>query len=270
MSCRYSRTTAGDRSGELYIHHLSHSSPMVPKVGDVGELLTCAGPCGPRYGPPLVASPTDISNLAVYLVKLSAPGRDRTCDLRFRNAIAWVSASLLESHLTCSASVFSSSGLVDHHAVARSRWTSGWTTFDRSIRCPLRLFRAVDGLIELLTAAAEGDEATIVRSPRELTTHQAAKVLNVSRPTVVKLIDDGVLPERKVGSHRRVPLTDLLAFRQDLVAKGRAALDEMTTDAEELRRRTLKRQRRSVTRAALLDQLAIAVPRAIGELRSAD
>jgi hypothetical protein len=67
-----------------------------------------------------------------------------------------------------------------------------------------------------------------------------------------------------------VPLTDLLAFRQDLVAKGRAALDEMTTDAEELRRRTLKRQRRSVTRAALLDQLAIAVPRAIGELRSAD
>jgi hypothetical protein len=44
----------------------------------------------------------------------------------------------------------------------------------------------------------------------------------------------------------------------------------MTTDAEELRRRTLKRQRRSVTRAALLDQLAIAVPRAIGELRSAD
>ncbi len=100
-----------------------------------------------------------------------------------------------------------------------------------SVRIPKA---AVDGLIELLTAAAEGDEATIVRSPRELTTQQAAKILNVSRPTVVKLIDDGVLPARKVGSHRRVPLTDLLAFRQDVVAKRRAALDELTTDAEEL------------------------------------
>ena len=100
-----------------------------------------------------------------------------------------------------------------------------------SVRIPKA---AVDGLIELLTAAAEGDEATIVRSPRELTTQQAAKLLNVSRPTVVKLIDDGVLPARKVGSHRRVPLAGLMAFRQEVVAKRRAALDEMTTDAEEL------------------------------------
>ena len=59
---------------------------------------------------------------------LSAPGRIRTSDIRFRNAVETVSASHLESHLTCSASVFSSSGLVEHHAVARSRWTSGWTT----------------------------------------------------------------------------------------------------------------------------------------------
>jgi excisionase family DNA binding protein len=100
-----------------------------------------------------------------------------------------------------------------------------------SVRIPKS---TVDGLIELLTATAEGDEATVVRSPRELTTQQAANVLNVSRPTVVKLIDDGVLPARKVGSHRRVALTDLLAFRQEVVAKRRAALDEMTTDAEEL------------------------------------
>jgi excisionase family DNA binding protein len=100
-----------------------------------------------------------------------------------------------------------------------------------SIRLPRA---AVDGLIELLTAAAAGEEATVVRSPREVTTQQAAKVLNVSRPTVIKLIDDGVLPSRKAGSHRRVPLADLLAYRQDVVAKRRAALDAMTTDAEEL------------------------------------
>lgn len=122
--------------------------------------------------------------------------------------------------------------LASNALLALRRRPSRFTLPDgTSVRIPKAV---VDGLIELLTAAAEGDGATIVRSPRELTTQQAAKVLNVSRPTVVKLIDDGVLPARKVGSHRRVPLTDLLAFRQDVVAKRRAALDEMTTDAEEL------------------------------------
>ena len=116
--------------------------------------------------------------------------------------------------------------------VALRRRPSRFTLPDgSSIRLPKA---AVDGLIQLLTAAAEGGEATVVRSPREVTTQQAAKVLNVSRPTVIKLIDDGVLPLRKVGSHRRVPLGDLLSYRQDVAARRRAVLDAMTTDAEEL------------------------------------
>jgi len=93
---------------------------------------------------------------------------------------------------------------------------------------------AVDGLIEMLEAVAEGDTATVVRTPREVSTQQAATVLNVSRPTVVKLIDDGVLPSRKVGSHRRITLADLLAYRDDMVARRRAVLDQMSCDAEEL------------------------------------
>ncbi|MGQ0617625.1 MAG: helix-turn-helix domain-containing protein [Acidimicrobiia bacterium] len=93
---------------------------------------------------------------------------------------------------------------------------------------------AVDGLIEMLEAVAEGDAATVVRTPQEASTQQAATVLNVSRPTVVKLIDDGVLPSRKVGSHRRVTLTDLLAYRADMVAQRRAVLDQMSRDADEL------------------------------------
>ena len=93
---------------------------------------------------------------------------------------------------------------------------------------------AVDGLIEMLEAVAEGDTATVVRTPREVSTQQAATVLNVSRPTVVKLIDDGVLPSRKVGSHRRVSLADLLAYREDMVARRRAVLDQMSRDAEDL------------------------------------
>lgn len=93
---------------------------------------------------------------------------------------------------------------------------------------------AVDGLIEMLDAVAHGEDARVVRTPRELTTQQAASVLNMSRPTVVRLIDEGELPARKVGSHRRILLTDLLAYRETIVAERRAALDQMTRDAEEL------------------------------------
>ena len=93
---------------------------------------------------------------------------------------------------------------------------------------------AVDGLIEMLDAVAHGEDARVVRTPRELTTQQAANVLNMSRPTVVRLIDEGELPARKVGSHRRVLLTDLLAYRDQIVAERRAVLDQMTRDAEEL------------------------------------
>jgi excisionase family DNA binding protein len=93
---------------------------------------------------------------------------------------------------------------------------------------------AVDGLIELLEAVAHGDAATVVRTPREVSTQQAATVLNVSRPTVVKLIDAGVLPSRKVGSHRRIALSDLLAYRDEMVAGRRAALDQMSRRVDDL------------------------------------
>jgi excisionase family DNA binding protein len=93
---------------------------------------------------------------------------------------------------------------------------------------------AVDGLIEMLEAVAAGDTATVVRTPREVTTQQAAEVLNVSRPTVVRLIDEGALPARKVGSHRRITLADLLAYRDQMVSQRRQALEDMVRDAEAL------------------------------------
>lgn len=91
---------------------------------------------------------------------------------------------------------------------------------------------ALDGLLELLRAASEGDDATVVRMHRELTTQQAARLLNVSRPTIVRLIEEGTLVSRKVGSHRRVSLAELLVYRDDVVATRRAALDQMMADAE--------------------------------------
>lgn len=93
---------------------------------------------------------------------------------------------------------------------------------------------AVDGLIEVLEAVAEGETATVTRTPRELTTQQAADLLNVSRPTVVRLIEDGELPARKVGSHRRIPLAAVRTYREQMIADRRQVLDDMVREAEEL------------------------------------
>ncbi len=92
----------------------------------------------------------------------------------------------------------------------------------------------LEALAEFLEAAADGERALVLRSPEDLTTEQAAAVLGFSRPTVVRLIEAGKLPARMVGTHRRLSLGDVLAYREASAPKRRAALDEMTREAEEL------------------------------------
>ncbi len=91
-----------------------------------------------------------------------------------------------------------------------------------------------DALTEVLEAAADGERAVVLRSPSELTTEQAAAVLGVSRPTVTRLVDAGKLPARMVGTHRRLALAVVLAYREESGRRRRAALDEMTRHAEGL------------------------------------
>lgn len=91
-----------------------------------------------------------------------------------------------------------------------------------------------EALAEVLEAAADDERALVLRSPDDLTTEQAAAVLGVSRPTVVRLVDAGKLPARMAGTHRRIALTDVLAHRQASGQQRREALDRMTRQAEEL------------------------------------
>ncbi len=89
-------------------------------------------------------------------------------------------------------------------------------------------------LKELLREMAAGHTVTLVPTEAEITTQQAADLLNVSRPYVVGLIDQDKLPARMVGPQRRVMLADVLAFKAESKGKARAAVAEMVAIDQEL------------------------------------
>lgn len=81
---------------------------------------------------------------------------------------------------------------------------------------------------------ARGQAMTLVPHGKELTTQQAADLLHVSRPHLVKLLDEDTIPHYKVGTHRRVRIEDALAYRQARASVRRDKLDELTRLSEEL------------------------------------
>lgn len=100
------------------------------------------------------------------------------------------------------------------------------------------LIELPESLIRLLRNAAqhlsEGRDVQLLAADAELTTQQAADLLNISRPYLVRLLDGGALTYHHVGSHRRIRLTDLLAYKQFRDAQRREALQELTRLSQEL------------------------------------
>lgn len=89
-------------------------------------------------------------------------------------------------------------------------------------------------LLDVLAELADGNAVKVVPIHAELTTQEAADLLNVSRPHLVKLLEDNVLPYHKTGKHRRVRFADLMAYKAHRDQASEQAMSELARQAQEL------------------------------------
>ena len=99
------------------------------------------------------------------------------------------------------------------------------------IELPPQALRAIADLLGLM---GQQQPVLLIPQKHEMTTQEAAGFLNVSRPYVIKLIDDGALKCRKVGRHRRIEFQDLAQFQQQLQQRSEDALQRLTDLSQDL------------------------------------
>lgn len=125
--------------------------------------------------------------------------------------------------------------LAKESSLLLARWPKEKLRFRIDGGQDLPLPKAAVRLLEhILTEMSHGNPVTLIPRHAELTTQQAAEHLHVSRPYFIRLLEDGELPFRKVGKHRRVRFADLEAYRRKAYAASQSALDELAAQAQEL------------------------------------
>jgi len=92
---------------------------------------------------------------------------------------------------------------------------------------------AVALLVDILEAMAAGRGVSLIPENAELTTVQAAGVLNVSRPYLIKLLEENAIPHRRVGKRRRIRMEDVMAYKARIDREREAVLDQLTLEAQQ-------------------------------------
>jgi excisionase family DNA binding protein len=100
-----------------------------------------------------------------------------------------------------------------------------------SIEVPKPVFNV---LMKVLAIMSEGNAFSLIPVDKELTTQQAADILNVSRPYLSKILDLGDIPHRKVGRNRRIKYSDVVEYKAKQEETGKAALQALADEAQKL------------------------------------
>jgi excisionase family DNA binding protein len=101
----------------------------------------------------------------------------------------------------------------------------------KKLEIPAKAFKL---LYAILDNMADGKSITMLSSDAEISTQQAADLLNVSRPHVISLLNRGDIPFIKVGSHRRILLNDIIAYDKRLQKSRNSKLNFLAKQAQEL------------------------------------
>ena len=102
---------------------------------------------------------------------------------------------------------------------------------DEVVLIPIKALKLLKLIISNM---AEGKSIALMPTDAEITTQQAAEILNVSRPHLIKLLEKGEIPYKKVGSHRRILLLDILEYESKFKTARRKRLNLLAKEAQKL------------------------------------
>ncbi len=102
---------------------------------------------------------------------------------------------------------------------------------ERTVKLPASAVRL---LVRILEEMGRGNAVTVMTVRPELTTQEAADMLNISRPSLIQLLEEGKIEYRRVGTHRRVRFVALMEYKRRADAARRAALAELAAYDQEI------------------------------------